>query len=99
MSGLQAWDQNGNLVVDLGDFSTRFVTRVAVSIPSGGIMGSAYVPGINGYNSFACVKATNFGHVDSTYAAVTRENAVDVIFLPSRESVAITLYVEIYQFN
>ena len=100
MSGLQAWDGSGNLIVDIGDFSTRFVTRQNVYFPQNVQMVSFTVWGINGYNSFAAIKGWDVaGAGIASYACVTRENAVDIIYLPATNPLhASTMYVEVYQF-
>lgn len=100
-AGLQAWDANGNLVVDLGDFSTRFVSRHNVSFPSNVRQVSFSVPGLTGTNSFAVimggtVPAGGFGY----YTAVTKNGGVDVLYLPTTNpSFSQTLYIEVYMFN
>lgn len=99
MPGLQAWDGAGNLIVDLGDFSTRFVHRQQIVFPRSTAIVSFAVGGINGYNSFACIKNANI-YIGSAYACVTRENAVDVIYLPTSNPFSdVTMDIEIYKFN
>lgn len=101
MSGFQAWDASGNLVVDLGDFNTRFVSRHNVSFPTNTRIVSVSVPGITGTNSFASimggtVPAGGFGY----YAPVTKNGGFDILYLPTFNPLyAQTLYVEVYQFN
>lgn len=101
MSGLQAWDGNGNLIVDLGDFSTRFVWRQDVYFPRTTFVQSFAVSGINGYNSFAAIKAWNIGSpLGGNYMAVTRAGAVDVFYLPTSNPLFdCVLSVEVYMFN
>lgn len=101
MPGLQAWDGSGRLIVDLGDFSTRFVTRVNILFPTTTQIMSFAVNGINGYNSFAAVTGSDVGLVASPdYACVTRQNAVDVIYLPTRNPLYnVNLYIEVFMFN
>lgn len=100
-AGLQAWDASGNLVVDLGDFNTRFVTRQNVSFPTNTRAVSFNVAGLTGTNSFAVimggsVPSGGFGY----YTAVTKNGGVDVLYLPtSNPPYAQTLYVEVYMFN
>lgn len=99
MSGLQAWDASGNLIVDLGDFSTRFVRRQQIVFPKTTSIVSFPVGGINGYNSFAAIKWSNI-YIGSSYACVTREGAVDVIYLPTSNPFSdVVMDIEVYQFN
>ena len=99
--GMQAWDENGNLVVDIGDFSTRFVGRWRVYIPQGGNDVYVNVNGINGTNSFATILWTEGslgGSIDTEYVAVTGNNGFKVIYLPQSSSRAINIDVEVYSF-
>lgn len=98
MPGLQCWDGGGNLVVDLGDYSCRWAGTVNISIPKGQSIGSVGFGGINGNNSFATIVSSSIGYIDASYYAKTRDNAIDLIFLPSRASEAITVTVEVYIF-
>lgn len=99
MSGLQAWDGTGNLIVDLGDFSTRFVHRQQIVFPRTTSIVSFAVGGINGYNSFAAIKWSNI-YIGSSYACVTRDGAVDVIYLPTSNPFSdVVMDIEVYKFN
>ncbi|UCR74490.1 hypothetical protein KL3_00025 [Klebsiella phage KL3] len=101
MQGMQAWDENGNIVVDIGDFSTRFVGRYRIHIPQGGNDVYQHIPGINGTNSFASIMFTSGylgGMIDPEYIAVTGNNGFKVIYLPQKSSRAIDIDVEVYSF-
>ncbi|UGO53114.1 hypothetical protein HAZELMIKA_24 [Klebsiella phage vB_KaeD_HazelMika] len=100
-AGLQAWDASGNLVVDLGDFSTRFVVRQNISFPRTTRAVSFNVAGLTGANSFAVVMVASAGAVyKASYAAVTKNGGVDVLYLPtSNPFVDQTLTIEVYVFN
>lgn len=102
MSGLQAWDGNGNLIVDIGDFSTRFVTRQKIYFPNNTQSVSFGVGGINGYNSFAAIMGWDIQGfpLPGAYHAVTRQDAVDIFYLPTRNpTFSCNLYLEVYMFN
>lgn len=101
MSGFQAWDASGNLVADLGNFSTRFVGRYAVRFPRQSTIVSQSVPGLTGTNSFATIMSGSVANAGiSQYAAITKNGGFDIIHLPSSfppfEQV---LNVEVYMFN
>lgn len=99
-AGLQAWDASGNLVVDLGDFNTRFVTRQNVSFPRTTRQVSVNVSGLTAANSFAVIMGTASGYNKSDYAAVTRNGGVDILYVPgSNPYMDQTLYLEVYMFN
>lgn len=100
-AGLQAWDASGNLVADLGDFSTRFVGRYNVSFPRNATIVSQAVPGLTGANSFATIMKGDVANGGiAQYAAVTKNGGFDIIHLPSSfPPYAQTLSVEVYMFN
>lgn len=100
-AGLQAWDASGNLVADLGDYSTRFVGRYSINFPQNVMIVSQAVPGLTGANSFATIMAGSVvnGGI-AQYAAVTKSGGFDIIHLPSSfPPYAQTLTVEVYMFN
>lgn len=101
MQGVQAWDEGGNLVLDVGDYCTRFIGRYRVYIPQGGNDVHTPINGINGTNSFATIMWTE-GHfgggIDEGYVAVTKNNGFTVTYLPTAGSRAINLDVEVYSF-
>lgn len=100
-AGLQCWDASGNLVVDLGDYSTRFIGRYNVNFPRSVDRVQLNVPGVTDSNSFASVMGANLGSTYVTdYAPVCRSGGIDIIYVPGRNpSVDLTLYVEVYMFN
>lgn len=100
-AGLQCWDASGNMVVDLGDYTIKFVGRYRVSIPAGTGIGSVNVPGINGNNSFSSIMYTSGtlgGAIDSNWYSKTRNGGVDILYLPQYAHGAVTVDVEVYQF-
>lgn len=99
MSGLQCWDAGGNLAVDLGDYTVKFIGKYQVTVPRGSQVGSIGVSGINGFNSFAAITAIAGGYPYGEYYAKTRDGAVDVIYLPTSSPwFDAVLTVEVYTF-
>lgn len=100
-AGLQAWDASGNLVVDLGDYSTRFVSRHNIAFPQNVRQVSFSVAGLTGTNSFAAIMGSNVANGGiNEYHAVTKNGGVDVLYLPTNNPFfAQTLYIEVYMFN
>ncbi|QDH94255.1 hypothetical protein [Escherichia phage vB_EcoS_PHB17] len=100
-AGLQAWDASGNLIVDLGDYTVKFVGKYTITFPKGQNVSSFAVNGINGNNSFAAITATDssggLGFIQ--FYAKTKTNGVDVIYLPTGNTLyAEKLTIEVYQF-
>lgn len=100
-AGLQAWDASGNLVADLGDFSTRFVGRYNVSFPRSTRVVQLSVAGLTGANSFATIMGGSIANGQhEAYAPVTRNGGVDILYMPTNNPLFDqTLYVEVYMFN
>lgn len=100
-AGLQAWDANGAIVADLGDYTIKFVGRYSMSIASGASTSSITVNGINGNNSFANIMKTNGttdGSIRTDIVAKTKTNGVDLMYLPTGASGGVTAEIEVYQF-
>jgi hypothetical protein len=100
-AGLQAWDADGNLVVDLGDYTVKFVGRYSMSIASNASVSSITVNGIDGNNSFASIQSSNGtvdGSVRTDIVAKTKTNGVDLIYMPTGTSGGVTADVEVYMF-
>lgn len=98
MSGLQCWDDKGNLVVDLGDYTVKFVGKYNVTVKRGTSITSLSVSGIDGNNSFAAITGGNVAIFNEFYAK-TKTNGVDVIYLPTSSPWSdVTLQVEVYKF-
>lgn len=58
-AGLQAWDASGRLVVDLTDFTTRFVTSVTVTIPANQTAAFLTIGGVTPDAHFAVITKGN----------------------------------------
>lgn len=68
MSGLQCWDGSGNIVVDLGDYSVRFIGLYGVNIPSGANYAEIPVHDISQANGFCIPVVSGYdGTLDSIY--------------------------------
>ncbi|QEG10402.1 hypothetical protein KMI8_24 [Klebsiella phage KMI8] len=101
MQGMQAWDENGNIVVDIGDFSTRFVGRYRVHMPNGSNNVFTHIPGVNGTNSFAAIMWTEGSlqnSINTEYAAITTNDGFKVMYLPEDRTMEINIDVEVYSF-
>lgn len=98
-AGLQAWDQSGNLIVDLGDYTVKFIGKYSMTIPQGKDIASITVNGIDGNNSFAAITGVNDKYPITDYYAKTKTNGVDLIYLPTGYAgYARTFTVEVYKF-
>lgn len=98
MAGLQCWDSSGNLVVDLGDYNTRYASTVSINFPTSVQSVSVNVSGVTASNSIAVVKSVSIGGI-YYYTASCYNGGFTVFYTPSRNPLyAQTVTVEIYQF-
>lgn len=101
--GLQVWDANGNLVVDLGDYSTRIYTSQRVTIPNGVSTAIQYpVSGVTASGHFAVITEGNNTVVPdvlmTNYTAVTYDGGFWLIPIFGT-SYSMTVTVDIYVFT
>lgn len=101
--GLQAWDAAGNMVVDIGDYSTRIFTSKRVAIPSGVSTAIQYpVPGVTAAGHFAVItEGNNTTQPDilmTNYTAVTYNGGFWLIPIFGT-SYGMNVTVDIYAFT
>lgn len=101
--GLQAWDASGRIVVDLGDYSTRFITSLTVNLPANQVAVNVAVAGVTDAGHFAVITKGNesivSGLLMTSLTAVTRNGGVWVIALDGALTVARSVVVDIYAFT
>lgn len=101
--GLQAWDAAGRLVVDLGDYSTRFITSLTVTLPASQSAVNVAVAGVTDTGHFAVITKGNesivAGLLMTELTATTRNGGVWVIALNGTYTVARSVIVDIYAFT
>lgn len=99
-AGLQAWDANGNLVVDLGDYNVKYKGRYYLRYPGGVQYVSYSIPGLQANNSFCTIVSTSStGYLDPEFFAKTKNDGFDLIYLPDpRGTMAQDFAVDVYEF-
>lgn len=100
--GLQAWDASGNLVVDLGDYSTRFITSIAMNMPAQQDVVNVAVSGVTDAGHFAVITKGNSstlpGVVVTEMTAITSNGSVYLV-AQNKTSYARPVTVDIYAFQ
>ena len=100
--GIQCWDASGNLVIDIGSYSCRYIGTYSVAMAAGVSLVSQSISGLVGDNSFAAVVASSYtsSYVDGAWYAKTKDGGFDIFYLPSTSgmSTAVTLTVDVYAF-
>nr|DAZ70780.1 MAG TPA: hypothetical protein [Caudoviricetes sp.] len=100
--GLQAWDASGRIVVDLGDYSTRFVTSISPTLAAGQSAMQIAVSGITDTGHFAVITKGNSSVVSgllmTELTAVTYNGGVWLIGITGAYTVARPVVIDIYAF-
>lgn len=99
MSGLQCWDAKGTLIVDLGDYMTRYHGKATITIAKGAASGSVAFSGATQAGTFAAITAANpRGGFNECIVRATN-GKLTAYYLPTGNALyAFTLTVEVYSF-
>lgn len=97
--GMQCWDASGKLVVDIGDYNTRYLGRTSVTIPANTNVASGSFSGLTAAGSFAAVVSASSSSYFNTnnFATRTYDGGYRVWRL-SRDVTAVTLTLDLYAF-
>lgn len=98
-AGMQCWDANGKLVVDIGDYNCRLIGSTSLAYPINTYEVMNNFSGISANGSFATVSATTSPDPYSVaeFAVRTYDNGFRV-FCTSPGNAAATLTINIYGF-
>lgn len=99
-AGMQCWDANGKLVVDIGDYNCRLFGAVNVSFPTNTAVITVSNSSLKANGSFGVVVATTDGggvFTLSRFAVRTYDGGFR-IFCTSPANSAATLTVNLYGF-
>lgn len=99
-AGMQCWDTNGKLIVDIGDYNCRFFGAVNVSFPANTSAITVSYANLKANGSFGVVVATTSGggvFSLSQFAVRTYDGGVRVFCTASANSAAI-LTINLYGF-
>lgn len=100
--GLQAWDGAGNLVVDIGDFSTRIMTSFAAGLAAGTRQQFYAISGVTPTGCFAVITQGNdsvtAGLLYTELTAVAGNGGVWIVGL-NIVGYNRNVIVDVYQYN
>lgn len=97
--GMQCWDASGKIVVDIGDYNTRYLGRTTITIPANTNVVTGSFGGLTTGGSFASVVSASSTSYFKTnnFATRTYEGGYRVWRL-SRNVTAVTLTLDLYAF-
>lgn len=100
--GLQAWDGAGNMVVDIGDFSTRIMTSFSAGLAAGTRQQFYPIGGVTPTGCFAVITQGNdsvtSGLLMTELTAFAGNGGVWIVSLTTT-SYARNVIVDVYQYN
>ncbi|KMV71934.1 hypothetical protein WB66_05390 [bacteria symbiont BFo1 of Frankliniella occidentalis] len=99
-AGLQCWDASGKLIVDIGDYNSRFLGETTVAIGNNAASVSKAFSGLTQNGSFGVVvgsSAAGGGFATESYAVRTY-NGGFTVYSTSTATPASTLTVHLYGF-
>ena len=101
--GLQAWNENGVLVVDIGDYSTRFYTSLWVTLPAYQDAVSVGVGGVTNNSHFAVITQGSDASIDPLFLATSLtatagNGVVWVTAINGALTISRTVLVDVYAF-
>lgn len=99
-AGLQCWDATGKLIVDIGDYNSRYLGSVNVAFPANTLVITFSYSGLKANGSFGVVVATTSGGGVSSIAehAVRTYDGGFRVFCISPGNSAATLTINLYGF-
>ncbi|EPK4543332.1 hypothetical protein [Serratia marcescens] len=56
--GIQCWNENGKLVVDIGDYNVRYIGRIEITMPAYVVTTTSAYSGLTESGSFGVVVST-----------------------------------------
>lgn len=101
-AGLQCWDATGKLIVDIGDYNTRYLGRTTGTIDTNAAQLFIPYAGVTLNGSFAVIVATQSNSSGAPvaypyeFAARAISNGVQIIRVGGAKNV--TLTVDVYAF-
>ncbi|WP_032678753.1 hypothetical protein [Enterobacter sp. BIDMC 26] len=95
--GLQCWDSAGRVAVDLSDYAIRYIGSTSVTFAAGETSKNVSFAGITQDGSFISIVST--GATANEYHCRAYNGGFTAYYLPTTGSPAITLNVEVYNFQ
>ena len=94
--GLQCWDENGNLVVDIGDYSIRYIGTY--SFRSGSAKSyTITVPGMSSTGWFAYYNLS--GDIFNEWSVYCNEGSMTAVYLPASSPPSGTYSFNVYKWD
>lgn len=97
-AGLQAFDENGKLIVDVSDYSTRYFFSQNITFPNNQRIVSFQLDGVTADNCFCAMFGTGstLALYISDYSVQPREGFIDVMYIPGVTYLTQTFRVDVY---
>lgn len=96
--GIQCWDANGKLIVDIGDYNTRYLGRATINLPANSNVASQGFPNLTASGSFATVISSSSPNLyPNNFATRTYEGGFRVWRL-STNPTSVDLTVDLFSF-
>ncbi|MEX5411289.1 hypothetical protein EGT71_01375 [Atlantibacter subterranea] len=97
--GLQCWDANGKLVVDIGDYNTRYLGRTTITMSENINAVAGAFSGLTAVGSFVVVvsAASSVNYTPANFCARAYDGGFH-IFKLSRYTSSVTLTLDMYAF-
>ncbi len=97
--GLQCWDATGKLIVDIGDYNTRYLGRTSVTMAANTNVVTGSFGGLTTSGSFVVVVSASSSvyFTPSNFAARAFDGGYN-IFKLSSYTAAVTLTLDMYSF-
>lgn len=97
--GMQCWDANGKLIVDIGDYNTRYLGRTTVTMAANTNLVTGSFGGLTASGSFVVVASASSSvyYTPSNFAARAFDGGYRIFKLPAYAA-AVTLTLDMYAF-
>ncbi|QPJ98886.1 hypothetical protein [Enterobacter roggenkampii] len=97
--GLQCWDSSGRLVVDLTDYSIRYMGSMSISFSAGETQKNFSFPGLTQDGSFVTIVSASLSGYTNEYYCRSYNGGFTAYRLPTSGGPAITFNIEAYNFQ
>lgn len=97
-AGLQCWDATGKLIVDIGDYNTRYLGRTTVTMAANTNLVAGSFAGLTLSGSFVVVSASSSSNFSPSNFAARSYDGGFRVFKLSSYTAAVTLTLDMYAF-
>ncbi|CUW22514.1 Uncharacterised protein [Serratia grimesii] len=97
--GIQCWDASGKLIVDLGDYNTRYIGRMQISMPAQSFQTTAPYPGSIESGSFGVIISTsNASHPPDRYMTRAYDGGMRLYCIDPSFNQTVTVTIDVFSF-